>query len=169
MARSPAGGGEGSVTEATTLIFPKKSTWEELQEAKRTSSKRSKSANGTYSTTLTRLVDDGHMDRRATRIVLAIDAIEDDSDLHVTVHHVIDGLKKLGILKRAMAQEEMFAEHQIDTATLAAAGAKGTKKQREAAAKAAAAAPASGGNVTQIGDAARKVAERAGEQLPGGA
>ena len=32
MARSPANG-EGSKTEATTLIFPKKSAWDELAEA----------------------------------------------------------------------------------------------------------------------------------------
>lgn len=157
MARSPAGG-EGSVTEATTLVFPKKSVWEELQEAKRTASKRSKSANGTYSSTLTRLVDDEHMDRRAARMVLAIGAIEDDSDLHTTVHHLIDGLKKLGILKRAMAQEEMFGENQIDTGAVA----RGVKKAKGAKVD-------DDTNVTKIGDSARKVAERAGEPAAPGA
>src|ERR1700722_5820620 len=104
MARSPATG-EGSVAEATTLIFPKKSAWEEAAEAKRTAKKRSSSANGTWSKTLARLVEEQHRDRKAAAIVLKLDAIEDDSDLHVTVFHVIDGLKKLGILKRASAQE----------------------------------------------------------------
>jgi hypothetical protein len=163
MAKSPAAGGGSSVTEATTLIFPKKSAWEEAREAKRTASKRSKSANGTWSTTLTRLVEDDHMDRRAARMVLALDAIEDDSDLHVTVFHLIDGLKKLGILKRAMAQEELFDDHKIDDASLkgsATAGAKGAKSK-----KGSGATGTDLTNVTQIGDAARQVAEKAGADL----
>lgn len=161
MARSPATGA-GSVTEATTLIFPKKSSWEALREAKRTASKRAKSANGTYGKELTRLVEEDHVDRRAARIVLALDAIEDDSDLHVTVHHLIDGLKKLGILKRALTQEEMFAEHKIDAAALdqvkgaRKGGGKGSKKH-----------PGLTGDqlpdgVVPIGSAARAVAEKAG-------
>ncbi len=147
------------VTEATTLIFPKKSQWEEAQEAKRTSSKRSKSANGVWSQTLTRLVEEGHMDRRAAHIVMKLDAIEDDSDLHVTVFHLIDGLKKLGILKRAMAQEEMFDDNKIDTAALATAGAKAAKGERRKKGVAGDELP---DGVTRIGDAARKVAEAAG-------
>lgn len=161
MAKAP----DGSGTEATTLIFPKKTVWEELQEAKRTASKRSKSANGTYSTTLTRLVEQEHMDRRAARLVLAIDAIEDDADLHVTVFHLIDGLKKLGILKRAMAQEEMFDDRKIDTASLASAGTKAARKGKGAKADARAAGGeggAGGGTVHHIGDAARRVTEAAG-------
>jgi len=151
--------GEGGGTEATTLIFPKKSAWEEAQEAKRTAKKRSSSANGTWSKTLTRLVEEEHMDRRAAQIVLKIDAIEDDADLHVTVFHVIDGLKKLGILKRAMAQEEMFDDNKIDTAAMATAGTKAAKDSRRK--------KGIGGDelldgVTRIGDAARKVAEAAG-------
>lgn len=158
MARSPAKGGESSVTEATTLIFPKKSAWEEAQEAKRTAKKRASSANGTYSKVVTRLVEEEHADRRALRIVLALDAIEDDIDLHTTVFHVIDGLKKLGILKRAQAQEEMFVEHKIDTAAVESAGKPGRKKRDKAGI---------GGDelpegITRIGDAARKVSEAAG-------
>lgn len=158
--------GEGGGTEATTLIFPKKSVWEELAEAKRTASKRSKSANGTYSSTLTRLVDDEHMDRRAARMVLAIDAIEDDSDLHITIFHLIDGLKKLGVLKRAMAQEDMFDDRKIDTAAVAAASVKAAKGASKKNGKDAdAAKPTSAGaTVHPIGDAARKVAEQAGGQ-----
>lgn len=161
MARSSAGGGEGSAAEATTLIFPKKSVWDELAEAKRTARKRSKSANGTYGATLTRLVEQEHMDRRAAQIVLALDAIEEEEDLHVTVHHIMDGLKKLGILKRAMAQEELFDQHKIDTAAMATGGAKGAKGARSK--------KDDPTNVTPIGDAARKVPERAGEPASGGA
>lgn len=159
MAKSSTGEGS-SVTEATTLIFPKKSNWEELAGAKRQAKQRASSANGTYSKTLARLVEEAHMDRRAARIVLALDAIEDEDDLHVTMFHIVDGIKKLGILKRAMAQEEMFSEHKIDDAALtraAAEGAKSSKRRKKGI----------GGdelpaNVTSIGDAARKVAEAAG-------
>ena len=67
MAKSKDGEGS-SVTEATTLIFPKKTAWEELAEAKRTAKKRSSSANGTFSKVVSRLVEDEHMDRRAARL-----------------------------------------------------------------------------------------------------
>jgi hypothetical protein len=155
MARSPANG-EGSVTEATTLIFPKKSAWETMLEAKRLAKKRSSSANGTFSKELARLVEEEHMDRRAARIVAALDAIEDDSDLHVTVHHLIDGLKKTGVMKRALAQEEMFDDHKIDEEVSAKPRGGGRKKK-----------PGVSGddlpeNVTRIGDSARAVAESAG-------
>lgn len=161
MAKATGEGGGGN--EATTLIFPKKSTWEEAREAKRTASKRSKSANGTWSTTLSRLVDDDHMDRRAARMVLALDAIEDDADLHVTLHHLMDGVKKLGILKRAMAQEELFDADKIDTKALATAGAKAAKGPKKPKGADAAAGGGSGGaSISHIGDAARRVAEAAG-------
>jgi hypothetical protein len=163
MARSPATG-EGSATEATTLIFPKKSAWEEAAEAKRTAKKRASSANGTFSKVLARLVEEEHVDRRAMRIVLALDAIEDDLDLHVTVYHLIDGLKKLGVLKRAQAQEEMFDNDKIDTAT--ADSVKPPRKGRKGkGATGDDISAAEGGNVTQIGAAARKVAEAAGGPL----
>ncbi len=155
---------ETGTTEATTLIFPKKSAWEEMAEAKRQAKKRSSSANGTFSKTVARLVEEEHMDRRAARIVLALDAIEDEEDLHVTVFHIIDGMKKLGILKRAMAQEEMFDDNKIDTAALASAAvkrAKGGRKPKGATGDDLSAAMADG-KVTQIGDAARRVAEAAG-------
>lgn len=156
--------GEGGGTEATTLIFPKKSDWDAASEAKRTAKKRSASANGTFSKELSRLVDECHMDRRAARIVLQIDAIEDDADLHVTVFHVIDGLKKLGTLKRAMAQEEMFDDRKIDTAAVAGASVRAAKGAGKKNGKDADAAKptASGATVHPIGDAARKVAEQAG-------
>jgi hypothetical protein len=150
----------GGATEATTLIFPKQSDWKEIAEAKRTAKKRAQSANGTYSSALADKVENAHMDRRAARIVLALDAIEDDEDLHVTVHHIIDGMKKLGILKRAMAQEEMFDEHKIDDEALTRAATKGARNAK--------AGPKGGGggskkgNVVSIGDAARQVAEQAG-------
>lgn len=156
MAKSTGDG--GGDTEATTLIFPTKKSWEEAREAKATAKKRAASANGVFSKTLTRLVDEGHMDRRAARMVLALDAIEDDEDLHVTVYHLIDGMKKLGILERAMAAPDMFDNPDAGALEqVAAAGAKKAKKNRKN----------KGGeddqtNVTQIGAAARAVAEKAG-------
>lgn len=163
MARSPANG-EGSKTEATTLIFPKKTAWEEAAEAKATAKKRSSSANGTFSKVMARLVEEDHMDRKAAAIVLKLHAIENDDDLHVTVHHVIDGLKKLGILKRAMAQEEMFDEHKIDAD--AVEGTPGPKRRGRppGGSKKGADVEVDMTNVTHIGDAAaRVVAEAAGE------
>ena len=160
MAKSTDGEGS-SVTEATTLVFPKKTNWEELSGAKRQAKTRAASANGTFSKVLARLVEECHMDRRAARIVLALDAIEDDDDLHVTLFHMVDGLKKLGVLKRAQAQEEMFAENKIDTD--AVENVKEPKKRgRPRKGIAGDELPA---NVTSIGEAARKVAESAGENV----
>ena len=83
-------------------------------------------------------------------------------------------MKKLGILTRAMAQEEMFDDNQIDGGALdaaqkamgklkkpvAAKPGKGSRKHKGATGDDLSAAM--GGNVTQIGAAARKVAEAAG-------
>lgn len=160
MARAPKDGNSGATeVVATTLIFPKKSAWEEAAEAKRIAKKRASSANGTFSTVIARLVEEEHMDRRAARIVLALDSIEDDVDLHTTVFHLIDGIKKLGILKRAQAQEEMFSENKIDTGAISAKkSSKKTDKEEAPEAK-------EEGNVTHIGAAARKVVEAAGEKV----
>jgi hypothetical protein len=153
---------DGSGTEATTLIFPKKSDWDALSEAKRTAKKRASSANGTFSKELARLVEQCHMDRRASRIVLALDAIEDDGDLHVTVFHLVDGLKKLDILKRAMAQEEMFNDHKIDDAALTRASTKGARAGKGA--KDDGQSGGRGGGLKLVGEAARQVAEAAGAE-----
>lgn len=130
MARSAGGDGKSSEAEATTLHFATKTAWEELEQVKRQTSKRSKSANGTYGKTLTRLVKDEHMDRKAAGIVLALAEIEDDSDLHVTVHHVLDGMAKLGVLRRAMVSDalELFDEHKVGPAVRRAREAAGAKK-----------------------------------------
>lgn len=155
MARSTA---EGGGVEATTLIFPKKSSWDEMCEAKALAKKRSSSANGSFSKVLARLVETDHMDRRASAILAKLDAIEDDEDLHTTVFHLVDGLKKRGILKRAMAQEDLFNNPDIEALEkVAAAGVKNAKGRKKNGA-----ASASGDNVTSIGQAARRVVEAAG-------
>lgn len=164
MARSPAKGGTGSVTEATTLIFPKQSVWQDLAKTKRETKKRAASHTGIYGSAVKQAVEKDHVDRKALGIVLKLDEMEDD-DLHVTVHHMIDGMKKLGILKRAMAQEEMFDEHKIDGDALDEVQAAGRNPRKGSAGK----KPPKGGggaprasNVVPIGDAARQVAEAAG-------
>ncbi len=161
MARSPAKGGTGSVTEATTLIFPKQSVWQDLAKTKRETKKRAASHTGIYGSAVKNAVEKDHVDRKALGIVLKLDEMEDD-DLHVTVHHMIDGMKKLGILKRAMAQEEMFDEHKVDGDALeevaaARKGGRGKKGPKGGGGRAPRAS-----NVVQIGDAARQVAEAAG-------
>ncbi|MHB8272010.1 hypothetical protein [Bradyrhizobium sp.] len=103
------------------------------------------------------------MDRRAARIVISLDLIEDDADLHVTIFHLIEGLKKRGLLKRAMAQEELFDSDKIDGGALSAAEtAIGKKPRKRKGASGDDISEAMGGNVTSIGDAARKVTETAG-------
>lgn len=157
MARSPADG-NGSQPEATTLVFPKKGAWEELAEAKASAKKKSSSANGVFSKCVARLVEEEHMDRRAARIVLALYMIEEDEDLHVTMFHLMDGIKKLGLLKRAMAPEDMFDDRRVDASVADAVKAPKARGKKN---------PGVSGdelpdNVTRIGDAARAVAEQAG-------
>jgi hypothetical protein len=151
---------EGEGTEATTLIFPKKSAYEDLVAAREQQRKRAQSASGAYSKIVTRLVTDEHMDRRAARLLCALFFIEEDEDLHVTFHHLMDGIEKLGIAKRAMVAPDFFT---APTAKSAAAGAKAAKegKGKNGGGKGKG-ADADMSNVTQIGDAARKVSEQAG-------
>jgi uncharacterized protein YfaP (DUF2135 family) len=151
MAKDPDTGS----TEATTLIFPKKSAWEELVSARAQAKKRAQSANGTYSKVLARLVEEEHMDRRAARILLVLDGIEDPEDLHVTFHHLMDGIAKLKLDERAMAQPNMFTAPTPSTAAAGAKNAKGKGKGKKDA-------EPDMTNVTAIGEAARKVTEAAG-------
>jgi hypothetical protein len=162
MARSVPSGGGSSVTEATTLIFPKKSVWEDLAKTKRETKKRAQSQSGIYGAAVKEAVEKEHVDRKALAIVLKLDAM-DDEDLHVTMFHLIDGLKKLGILTRAMAQEEMFDEHRTDDGALddGPSAPKGKKSEAKAKAKPNGRGK-KGDNVVHIGDAARSVAEQAG-------
>lgn len=172
MARSPAVG-SGSVAEATTLIFPKKSVWEDLAKTKRETKKRAASHTGIYGSAVKNAVEKDHVDRKALSIVLKLNELEDE-DLHVVMFHMIDGIKKLGLMQRAMAQEEMFDDHKLDPDGLdgvtrpkkAAAGGKDKKKPKAGGKGPKADGASSGrrahGNVVQIGEAARSVAEAAG-------
>lgn len=176
MARSPAKG-TTSVTEATTLIFPKKSLLEELAKTKRETSKRARSQTGLFGQEVKAAVETGHVDRKALAIALKLESLDDET-LHVTVFHMIEYCKALGILKRAMAQEEMFAENKTDAAAL-----DGVKAPRKVAGKKNGGGNGGKGNgrrgrkprgvsgddlpdgMDTIGEAARSVAETAGEVL----
>lgn len=155
MARSPANG-EGSVTEQTTLIFPKKSALESLLETKRQSKKRSQSAAGSYSKAQTEAVEHEHVSRFAFRHAAAF-ADLDDEKLHVEMFHFIDYVKKLGVMKRAMSTEDMFEDRKIDATAL-----DGVQKPKGKRAKKGIAGDELPDNVTSIGAAARNVAEQAG-------
>jgi len=158
MARSPANG-EGSVIEQTTLIYPKKTELEELLGTKRQAKKRSQSASGTYSKALASAIEHSHVSRFAFAHAAAF-ADLDDEKLHVEVFHFLDYMKKLGVLKRAMAQEEMFETNKPDLGALEeAAGAKKPRSKKN---------PGVTGdelpaNVSRLGDHARAVTEGAGE------
>lgn len=156
MARSPANSDGSSEAEATTLIFPKKTAWEELVDAQRKAKTRASSANGTFSKVKSRLVEEEHMDRTAAGIVIKLDSL-DDEDLHVTLFHLFDGIKKLSLLKRAMAQEDLF-ENLFESLSATVKDAKASsgrgRKKTEP--------PVDDSKVTRIGDHARNVSEQAG-------
>jgi hypothetical protein len=155
MARKPP---EEADVEQTTLIFPKKTILEELAETKRTTTTRAQAATGKFGAAVKTAVETEHVDRKALGIALKLWAMEDD-DLHVTLFHLMDYIKKLGVTKRAMAQEEMFEEHKTDLAAAESGGKKTRAKKGDAK------ADTGPGNVTQIGTAARKVAESAGHPI----
>jgi len=155
MAKKP----ETGETEATTLIFPKKSAWDELIASKAQAKKRAQSANGAFSKVMGRLVEEEHMDRRAARLVAALAAIEDPEDLHVTFHHMMDGIKKLKLDERAMAAPDFFDPPTAQTAAKGVQAAKGGRKKRGGKDDK---TEADMTNVAHIGDAARKVTEQAG-------
>jgi hypothetical protein len=165
MARSAGAEGKSSEVEATTLNFGTKTAWEELATAKRQASNRAASANGTYGKLLTKMVKEQHMDRTAVAMALKLAAIEDDSDLHVTVHHLLDGLAKLGVLQRAMVSDELelFDEHKVAPAVKrakeAAKAGKGPKPDKKGGDKKANGADADMGNVRKFPDPSGIAAE----------
>lgn len=157
--------GEGGGDSATTLIFPTGDAWNEMLRSKQSAKTKASSANGTYSKVLTRLVKDQHMDRKAAGIIATLDAIEDPEDLHVTVHHLIDGLKKTGLLERAMAVPDLFDNPDADAVEkVAAAGAKAARAKQNGDGKKK--PDGKGADVVKIGTAARAVVEKAGEESP---
>lgn len=154
MARSTTGGG----IEATTLIFPKDKTLTDLAKLKRSTKQRTQSISGEYGNAVGQAVEKDHLDRKALAIALKLDGMDDD-DLHVTLMHVIHYCKALGVLKRGMAQEEMFSP---DETGPDAVGGKKPRKAKKSEPKSSGGRAPRGANVISMGDAARQVAEAAG-------
>lgn len=141
MARKAGKNGKSSTPEATTLLLPGEKKLEDLLRLGRNTKKRAQSAAGEFGDAVGKAVENGHLDRKAFAIVRGLDAL-DDERLHVTYYHLLDYMEKLGVVKRATAQSEMF-EGRKD-------GEAGDAEE------------ADDGKVTSIGKAARKVAEQAG-------
>lgn len=91
----------------TTIIFPPKTTVEELAKARRDTKKRTQSMSGTLGEKIGAAVENNHLDRKAFGIACQLDAM-DDERLHVTWHSLLKYAADLGIIKRATAQEELF-------------------------------------------------------------
>lgn len=138
MARSPKNGKGGPTeTVATTLILPPETVIQKLARDKRNAKKRTQSINGELGQAIGKAVEEKHVDRKALSIAWQLDAM-DEERLHVTYFHLLRYMDDLGIPKRAKAQEEMFEDHN---------DGEGDDK------------------ITHIGAAARKVAEKAGENI----
>lgn len=148
MARRPKKDGaetapEESQSSNTTLILPPGSVIKKLAKEQRSASSRAAEIRGEYGNSVAKAVEDKHVDRKALSIALQLDKLPDER-LHVVWMHLMHYTEQLGVQKRALAQEEMFA-----------GGAEGGDKDEEDDAAS---------NVTHLGAAARKVAERAGAE-----
>lgn len=139
MARAPKNGKSGETeVQATTLLLPTEKKIQDLAKEKRNAKKRMQSISGEIGQSIAKAVEEKHVDRKALSMACALDAM-DDERLHVTYVHLMEYIKFLGVDKRALAQAELFEDR--------------PKEGEE---------PKGDGNVTHIGAAARKVAERAG-------
>lgn len=137
----------GSVL-TTAIIFPPKSTVQDLAKLKRDTKKRTQSQNGKLGESIKTACEDKHLDRKAFSMACQLENL-DDERLHVTYHSLIKYCEDLGVTKRAMAQEELFD------------GGTGGEPEAKVSDK------ADDGKVTPIGRAARKVAESAGSDNGG--
>lgn len=155
MARKAGTNGRSSTPQATTLIVPSKkvlvgaSGEEGLKKTRRIQTQKSRSAMGVYRNALKESQEKEHLDKRAWAIVNQLDDLSDE-DLHVTYFHLMHYLDKMGVTKRATAQEEMFEGN--ETGPSPKANGRGKDEDDD--------------KVTRIGAAARKVAEDAGASLP---
>lgn len=145
MARKAGTNGRSSTLQATVLLLPPDSVIEALTETRRNSKKRAQSASGTLSDAINK-AEEKHLDRTAHALACKLDAL-DDEKLHVVYFHLMHYVEVLGVVKRATAQEEMFAAGETGQAPKNGKGDDDESK------------------VTRIGAAARKVAEQAGASL----
>lgn len=156
MARAPKKDKNGkntgqTETVATTLLMPAPKVMQDIAKAKRSAKKRTGVINGEVGDMIAKAVENKHLDRKACSIACQLDAM-DDERLGVTYFHMLRYFDDLDIPKRAKAQNEMFEAK--DTGPGLKSNGKDDDGEGEETA----------GNVTRIGTAARKVAERAGEQ-----
>lgn len=144
MARKPGTNGRSSTPMATTLIIPGKKVLDGLIETL----KRAASAIGVYRQKVGDAVEKDHLDKWAYGVASKMAEMEDDV-LHVRYFHLMHYLEEMGVVKRATAQEEMFAGGETGPSPKANGHADGDDK------------------ATRIGAAARDVVEKAGARLPG--
>lgn len=145
MARSPKNGKSGPTeVVATNLLMPAPKVIQDIAKAKRSAKKRTGQINGEVGDMIAKAVENKHLDRKAAGLACQLDAM-DDERLGVTYFHLLRYLDDLGIPARAKAQAQMFDAKET--------GPGMKDKDGEA----------DEGNVTRIGTAARKVAERTGE------
>lgn len=142
MARKPGKNGRSSTATATTLLMPPDSEVRGLSKAKQNADKARRSAGESFNTRFAKAQEEKHLDKRAAKIVFGLDALS-KQDLHVTYFHLIRYMDDLKIPERATEQEEMFEAGETGHGV-----ANGEDTD--------------GGKVTQIGTAARRVAEAAG-------
>lgn len=150
MAPKPKVHTVGSTIE-TTLIFAPKAVVEDLAEQKRKTKKRTSSANGTLGELIGTAVEEKHLDRKAFSLACQLDGL-DDERLHITWPNLLAYAEFLGIPKRVQEQEKAFL---FETAAA-------PKEDDKAADGKGAGGARTGASVTQIGEAARRVAEAAG-------
>lgn len=157
MARKAGKNGKSSTPMATTLLLPTNKVLvgetgkSGLAEVRRVQTQRSKSAAGVYRSRVKDAVEKDHLDARAWAIANRLADLDDES-LHVCYFHLTHYLEVLGVVKRATAQEEMFAAG--ETGPRPAVDEEEVEEGRR---------PPVG---ERIGAAARRVAEQAGANLP---
>lgn len=125
--------------EETTLLMPSTPTIKSLYRAKKSAKSRTSEISGEVGQQIAKAVEEKHVDRKALSIACQLADMPDER-LVITYFHLLRYMDDLDIVKRAKAQNEseLFPEDEGETAD--------------------------DGKVTQIGSAARKVAERAGAE-----
>lgn len=159
MARKPTGGtktrkgSRKAETEQpdvveTTLLMPDSDVVQSLAKAKLKLQKSNATSGGELGEKIGKAVENKHLDRKAFSIACQFNKMQDHDKekMAITYFHLLRYLKDLNIPSIAEEHKGMFEAEETGP------GVKGADGDD------------AGGNVTHIGAAARKVAERAGEQ-----
>lgn len=159
MARKPGKNGKSSTPMATTLMLPSDNVLVGengqggLAETRRIQTQRSKSAAGVYRTRVGTAVEKDHLDAQAWALANRLADLDDDT-LHVRYFHLLHYMEILGVVKRATAQEELFAAGETGPEPKAKNG-KGADHEEDE----------DGDGAKHLGGAVREVAEKAGAKL----